>query len=203
MPPKNWRTCSLTRLLEALGGKLGDRKWRLLACAAVRRLRQLSSAAQQAVAVAERFADGRATAHELAAARFAGRFTPGHPAWAVCWGPDADGQAMAVRALSWVAGLSGDSLSCNEPDAQADLVREVAAHRFRPVHVDPLWRAASDGAVVRLARGIYEDQDFAQMPILGDALEEAGCTDAEVLDHCRRGGHVRGCWLLDLLLEKE
>jgi hypothetical protein len=54
-----------------------------------------------------------------------------------------------------------------------------------------------------LAAGIHEDGAFERMGILADALEEAGCTDADILGHCRaEGEHVRGCWLVDLLLGK-
>jgi hypothetical protein len=55
-----------------------------------------------------------------------------------------------------------------------------------------------------MARTIYEDRRFEFLPFLADALEEAGCTDASILNHCREPGeHVRGCWLLDLILGKE
>jgi hypothetical protein len=57
--------------------------------------------------------------------------------------------------------------------------------------------------VPRLARGLYEEGRFADLPVLADALEEAGCADERLLGHCRSGGaHVRGCWVLDLLLDK-
>jgi hypothetical protein len=62
-------------------------------------------------------------------------------------------------------------------------------------------RAWQEGTVVRLAQAIYQERAWDGMPILGDALEEAGCTSQEVLAHCRLGGiHVRGCWLLDWVL---
>ncbi len=58
--------------------------------------------------------------------------------------------------------------------------------------------------VQKIARGIYDDRAFDRMPILADALEEAGCTDIEILNHCRQPGeHFRGCWVVDLLLGKE
>jgi hypothetical protein len=58
--------------------------------------------------------------------------------------------------------------------------------------------------VVRLAQGIYEDRAFDRLPVLADALEEAGCDNAEILSHCRGPGpHVRGCWAVDLSLGKE
>ena len=58
--------------------------------------------------------------------------------------------------------------------------------------------------MVKLAQGIYDDRAFDRMPVLADALEEAGCYDADILAHCRQPGeHVRGCWVVDLLLGKE
>jgi hypothetical protein len=77
----------------------------------------------------------------------------------------------------------------------------VVGNPFRTVAFDPSWRTS---AVVGLARATYDDRAFDQLPILADALQEAGCEDAEVLGHCRSSGwHVRGCWVVDLLLGKE
>jgi hypothetical protein len=61
----------------------------------------------------------------------------------------------------------------------------------------------NDRCVGKLAQAIYDEQAFDRLPILADALEEAGCTDADILNHCRSGGeHVRGCWVVDLVLGK-
>jgi hypothetical protein len=58
--------------------------------------------------------------------------------------------------------------------------------------------------VAAIARGIYHERAFGELPVLADALEKAGCVDTAVLDHCRKAGpHVRGCWVVDLLLGKE
>jgi hypothetical protein len=81
----------------------------------------------------------------------------------------------------------------------AGLLREVVGNPFRPVAVDPTWRATS---VVALARSIYEDRRWEDMPFLADALEEAGCGDEGMLSHCRSGTHTRGCGVVDLLLGK-
>ncbi|MBY0526428.1 MAG: hypothetical protein K2R98_23745 [Gemmataceae bacterium] len=57
--------------------------------------------------------------------------------------------------------------------------------------------------VAQLADSIYLERAFDHLPILADALEDAGCTNADILNHCRQGGeHVRGCWVVDLLLRK-
>ncbi len=72
---------------------------------------------------------------------------------------------------------------------------------FRPVGFDPSWRSET---AVALAKGIYDDRAFDRLPILADALEEAGCDAADVLNHCRGPGpHARGCWVVDGVLGKE
>ena len=81
------------------------------------------------------------------------------------------------------------------------LTRCVFGNPFRPVAVDPAWLTP---AVVALARGIYEERAFDRMPILADALQDAGCDNDDILNHCRDDGpHVRGCWVVDLVLGKE
>jgi hypothetical protein len=83
---------------------------------------------------------------------------------------------------------------------QIALLRDIFGNPFRPAPVDPGWLT---GAVVSLARTMYDSRDFAAMPILADALQESGCDNADVLAHCRGDGpHVRGCWVVDLLLGK-
>jgi hypothetical protein len=87
-----------------------------------------------------------------------------------------------------------------------DIVR-VGPVRFllgASTQMEPSRLAWHDGLLVSMARHIYESCDFIDMPILADALEEAGCTDQEILAHCRSGGeHRRGCWVVDLVLGKE
>jgi hypothetical protein len=82
-----------------------------------------------------------------------------------------------------------------------ELIRCIFGNPFSPVRVDPAWLTPT---VVQFTQAIYEDRSFERLPILADALEEAGCTDADILAHCRRPGeHVRGCWVVDLLLGKQ
>jgi hypothetical protein len=84
---------------------------------------------------------------------------------------------------------------------QCDLLREVAGNPFRPVDFDPGWLRWNGGWLPRLARTLYDEHRFDELPILGDALEDLGCRDEALLSHCRRPGpHVRGCWVLRLLL---
>jgi hypothetical protein len=84
---------------------------------------------------------------------------------------------------------------------QCAWLRCLFVNPFRPVTFSPNWR--TDTAVV-LARAMYESRDFGAMPILADALQDAGCDNEGILSHCRSSGpHVRGCWVVDLVLAKE
>jgi hypothetical protein len=117
-----------------------------------------------------------------------------HAAYAV----SADGMP-ADTALEMVPGYDGPAGRA-EGAAQCRLLRDLFAP-FAAPRVEPAWLAGCGGAVPGLARGIYEERAFERMPILADALEEAGCDHEGLLAHCRSGeGHVRGCWALDLLL---
>jgi hypothetical protein len=85
------------------------------------------------------------------------------------------------------------------------LLRDVVGNPFRQLPpCDPAWLEASGGLAGRLADSIYEERHFTELPILADALEDAGCTEQRLLDHLRSPGpHDRGCWALDVLLGKE
>jgi hypothetical protein len=99
-----------------------------------------------------------------------------------------------------------------ERDAQACLLREILGPLpFRDVRITPSILSWNDGIIVRMASAIYQERslpdgflDNTRLAILADALEEVGCTDQEILSHCRQQElvHVRGCWLIDLLLSK-
>jgi hypothetical protein len=84
---------------------------------------------------------------------------------------------------------------------QANVLRDIFGNPFRPVALDASWLTSD---VLALAKGIYEDRAFDRMPILADALQDAGCASDAVLKHCRdaKQVHVRGCWVVDLLLGK-
>ncbi|MBI1915912.1 MAG: hypothetical protein HYS12_14430 [Planctomycetes bacterium] len=81
----------------------------------------------------------------------------------------------------------------------------VEWHReFCPATVNPDWLSWNQGCVARVARAIAEEHRFEDLPILADALEEAGCTNAHILDHCREPGeHAQRCWVLELLLNPQ
>ena len=81
------------------------------------------------------------------------------------------------------------------------LLRCIFGNPFRPVAFAPHWRSET---AVSLATGIYDERAFDRLPILADALEEAGCDNADVLAHCRGDGpHARGCWVVDGVLGRE
>jgi len=82
----------------------------------------------------------------------------------------------------------------------AHLLRDIVGNPFRPATLDPAWRTST---VLALASQMYGSRDFGAMPILADALQDAGCDTDDILDHCRGPGpHVRGCWVVDLVLGK-
>jgi hypothetical protein len=92
--------------------------------------------------------------------------------------------------------------SLAERQAQYPLFRDIFGNPFRPVAFDPAWRTDTTVAV---ARQVYESREFGAMPILADALQDAGCENQTILNHCRDANqpHVRGCWVVDLVLGKE
>jgi hypothetical protein len=86
---------------------------------------------------------------------------------------------------------------------QCDLLRDIMGNPFHAVTVDPAWLTWRGGTIPKLSLAIYNGRRFSDLPVLADALEEAGCTESNVLKHCRRPGrHVRGCWAVDLLSKK-
>jgi hypothetical protein len=87
--------------------------------------------------------------------------------------------------------------------AQAHFLRDIFGNPFLPVTINPAWLARNHGTVSKIAQAIYDERAFDRMPILADALEEAGCTSQDILNHCRQQGeHVRGCWVVDAILGK-
>ena len=92
----------------------------------------------------------------------------------------------------------------DERRAQADLVRELFGNPFRAVACDPAWLSAGGAPALELAWSAYHERRFDLLPVLADALEDAGCIQEALLTHCRSGGaHVRGCWALDALLRAQ
>jgi hypothetical protein len=96
------------------------------------------------------------------------------------------------------------ALRANEEKEQANLLRHVIGNPFRPAAVDPAWLSAHDGVARAIVQVIHDEQRYDDLPFLADALEDAGCTDADLLGHCRGPGpHFRGCWAVGLILSKD
>jgi hypothetical protein len=113
--------------------------------------------------------------------------------------------AIAARsyAVDAARAAGGNEARAAEWRYQAALLRELFGNPFRPPEIEPVWLTWNDGFIPEQARLIYDERAFERLPILGDALEDAGCTDTDTLNHCRLPAeHVRGCWLVDALLAK-
>jgi hypothetical protein len=110
----------------------------------------------------------------------------------------------AAQAMSQAQPVSWDeakAIEHAEGIIQTGFLRDIIGNPFRPATVDASWLMWKERTIVNLARGIYEERAFDNLPILADALEEAGCTNLEIVNHLREPGpHVRGCWVVDLLL---
>src|SRR5262249_30632400 len=114
--------------------------------------------------------------------------------------------ALAVSEMKRTSLVDGNlPLDAAESQEQANLLRCIFGPQpLHSVSINPAWWTWNQGIVINLAKSIYDDRAFDRMPILAEALEKAGCTNQEILTHCRGPGpHVLGCWVVDLLLGKE
>lgn len=197
------------------------RQCRLFACACVRLCWDYLTepAGRRLIEVAEAYTDKRARRRELTAIVRAAQLElmlrpallrpPSTVALgaAVWTGIAAEHCYGAARVAELTAQCLAAAADSDTPGRQRAMTRvhravravmhDVFANPFRPVRLDPRWRTAD---VLGLARGIYEDQAFDRLPLLRDALMDAGCADDQVLGHCDRPVHVRGCWLVDRIL---
>jgi hypothetical protein len=207
-------------MLTYLLGRPDPRRLRLFACACVRRVWPLltDERSRRAVEVAERFADGRAAEEERRTAEREAQRALEDMTDRCGGGLDTEAVPEPCAALNAVeaarAFQTGDSLArhaalncrdavADDPDEagrQCQLLREMFGNPFRPEAFDSSWVTP---AVADLARAVYDQGSWGDLPALADALAEAGCDEPTLLGHLRgRGAHARGCWVLDLLLEK-
>jgi hypothetical protein len=225
MTEADWLHCTDPQpMLEFLRDKASDRKLRLFAVACLRRVwHRLGEDAAAQIELSERVADGAASMSELRAARSQLGARAGYSAaWA------ANNALHAVlEARAWIAAnraiehgvgfvyyftmeqrhlphsnAQADALAAREVERKdlTELVREVFGNPFRPVTIDP---TCVTPPVTHLANTIYDTRAFDRMPGLAHALAQAGCHDPVILAHCRSGGeHVRGCWVIDLVLRR-
>jgi hypothetical protein len=189
MTEVDWLACADPKpMLAFLKRKASTRKFRLFAAELWRRragkLRTLADL-RKAVEAAEAMADGLRKRKR------------GDDKWIVL---GVHASLVATRTSEIVAGLSGKGHV--GAAAQADLLRELF-NPFGPRAAKSEWLKGNDWAALELAQVIYEERAFDRLPILGDALEDAGCAEERVLEHCRAPGpHQRGCWVVDLVLGK-
>jgi hypothetical protein len=219
MTEQDWLACAdLRKMLAFLRGKVSDRKLRLFACACYRRGgHTVSGLPLPALEAAELYADGVVGAETLWAAYAV------LPQRVGCVAIPREFEAEDAWSVAWWAGLPEDQAH-QDPAApplqdwpyarnparpngiplragQCELLRDILGHPFRRAAIDPGWLRWSQGTVQKLARTIYQSRDYRTLVVLADALEEAGCTNSDILTHCRSPGpHIRGCWLVDVLL---
>jgi hypothetical protein len=217
MIERQWLACTDPDLMMNLWqGKTTERKLRLFACACARQVWHLleEDSAARAVLPAEQIAEGLVPAREAPvlrpirtavgvredSARAAARCVV---AQACARKPDAELAALNAAAAAQFAAPHGERKAAWQTARrrQCDLIRDLCPDPARPIVVDRSWLTWSDGLVAKLAQDIRAGQRLAEVPVLGDALEEAGCSDEALLAHCRGPLHVRGCWLLDLLAD--
>ncbi len=215
MTEAEWLVCTdPTPMLEFLRGKASDRKLRLFAVACCRRIWHIliDERCQRAVELAEQSADYPISRHLLDSASA--------EAWEASEDAigDSGQSSLAGTGITWVrmadasaaaSYASNDYLAeegvlevmraaaaatfdpGGEKSGQASQLRCLFGNPFCPLTADPLWLTST---VIALAQTIYADRAFDRLPILADALEDAGCDNADVLAHCRsEGPHVRGC----------
>lgn len=170
---------------------------------------------QRVLDASERFADTTINATELAVVRnvtaswFSYVAAP-HALQAALktasWASEEEGWKTLMEALGGMLGAG----YCPKPyrnagwmaerKAQADILRDIFGTPFPPVPLDRSWLIPT---VKGLAQSIYDNRSFDEMPLLADDLVKAGCANQEILGHCRgQGPHVRGCWVVDMVLGK-
>jgi hypothetical protein len=191
---QRWHTCAEpVTMLAAIPGRPDDRKLQLLACAFCRLLPLAMHHERNRLAVdaTERYALGQIPRREMKK---------------VCkhsdlpWLAQLDPLPLAQRAIRRLI----EDRPSDGPRLAADVIRDVMGDPFRPVALRHTWLKQEGGVVRHLVESIVADGRFDDLPILADALEDAGCIEPRILDHCRGAGpHVRGCWAIDLLRPPE
>ena len=194
-----WLACTQPlKMLHFLRRRASERKFRLFACGSCRRIWRClpDERSRRAVEVAELFADERTDLDTLQTALHAAHVARQEAESAGRWW-NAAATAAAAAEANCQTGAERAAVTATDADA----VRDVFGNPFRPVAFDPAWRTPR---VLALAQAVYEERAFDRLPILADALEEAGCDNAALLAHCREPGlHARGCWAVDAVLGKK
>jgi hypothetical protein len=202
MTEREWLDCKdSTLMLQFLQGKASDRKLRLFACACGRYVWHLfpDERCRRAIEVGEQYADG-----------LVGEWIR-EALWREIYDLKVEAVAEAdFDRAAWLRDREApvyDNVSrratYTPASPRCDFLREIIGNPFRPITLNRTWLSWNGRTIPKLAQAIYDERAFERLPILADALEEAGCTSAEILDHCRQPGkHVRGCWVVDAVLGK-
>jgi hypothetical protein len=196
-----------------------DRKLRLFACACCRtESKMLVEEGLDAIDVCENYACGLVDEVAVKAARIAAKPANLSPANAsfVAQNPEAQKALAAVATLCWgridswrgatqvleqILDIRPFTKRNQTPKELATILRDLLGPLpFRVVSIAPSCLAWNARTVAKLAESITTERAFEQMPVLADALEDAGCSDATILDYCREDVYVRGCYVLDLCL---
>ena len=226
MTEEEWLECvNAEQIVAALPDATIPRRLHLLCVACCERFAPLLSEARsrQAIDILGQYADGAATDEELSAAQEAAAdvynercvavgeryyLDPTAHAASAVWNATISAWEALERMITLSEVAQSVLVACvaaaPEPEtemaAQAALVRDIFGNPFRPITLDPSWLTST---VITLARTMYDTRDFSAMPILADALADAGCGDDQVLSHCRGNGpHVKGCFVVDLFTGK-
>ena len=218
MTEDEWLRCSdVEAMLHHLWDQSPEMKWSdrrplLLVCACCRAVAGLFPAeCRELLAMIGRWADepvGRSQMDDaFDAAERAAEQAGGDP-WQVVTAIGYDDLGLVCYVAAQMIAAAGSPEGTERYEAarrreqlrQADCVRDIFGNPFRPVTPDPTWLNTD---VVNLTQTIYDRRSFDRLPELADALRRAGCTEAEILEHCHQmGEHGRGCWVVDLLLGK-
>jgi hypothetical protein len=195
--------------------KVGRRKLRLFACGCCRQIWSdlPDPRTTHAIETAELFADGKVVQKELNIAGKAiqklARYYPGKDDLQLSTANGLARAATLPKPYDAALGVTMYPLPLagyfGTPSEESDLIcnilRDIFGNPFHRITLDPSWLIST---ALALAKGIYEERAFDRMPILADALEDGGCSDPQILNHCRGPGpHVRGCFVIDLILGKE
>jgi hypothetical protein len=224
MTEAEWNACCEPQtMLDFVGesGRATARKLRLFACACCRQVWHLmvDERSRGAVAAAEAVADRPARRAKQAAARAGAQEacraaayahahrTPAAPAARAAYHAATTSRHAVYHAAAGAAEAAMYAGQEIDPAEQAALLRDIIGNPFRPAALDPAWLTRD---VVALAQAAYAHRDLPsghldpqRLAVLADALEDAGCEDAELLGHLRgEGPHWRGCWALDAVMGK-
>ena len=231
MMESRWADCNdVSQMLDIIrdAGQTSVRKLRLFAVSCCRRIWSLfpNDRCRQMVEAAELFADGLISDRDLAGADNDlshvawDSIPPDQPDWeyvfgfalhaaeylteknaiTLAWGSAEHSSNASAAAASRTSGTHIQVAKEREDASQASILRDIFGNPFRLVTLDQRWLSTT---VLDLAGTIYQERAFERLPILADALMDAGCDSEEIINHCHSGGqHVRGCWVVDSLLAK-